>query len=189
MCFVWSCSCLARTHRWKQSLHLVCVILILFWCFSFVLLNGCVLCDRVHCLAILLLIRFYSLSVFIEWWCSLSLSLMLLYLSYWYIAIFSISSQDEFFIKLSLIAKGRRLVVRALAVLSPEQLHYVLLAYVRNFRIFVDPPKSKEAVCMCACVFFRSLIHFSCEFSMSYVSIVYFLRSYVLISLCVCLLF
>lgn len=55
------------------------------------------------------------------------------------------SSQDEFFIRLSLVPKGRRLVVRALGVLSQEQVHYILLTYVRNFRIFVDPPKSKEA--------------------------------------------
>lgn len=47
--------------------------------------------------------------------------------------------------RLSLIPKGRRLVVRALNVLSKEQVHFILLTYVRNFRIFVDPPKSKES--------------------------------------------
>jgi len=52
--------------------------------------------------------------------------------------------QDEFFLRLSLVPKGRKLLARALPILTPDHINYILLSYIRNFGLFLDPPKGSE---------------------------------------------
>jgi len=42
------------------------------------------------------------------------------------------------------VPKGKKLLARALPLLTPDHINHILLSYIRNFGLFLEPPKGSE---------------------------------------------
>jgi hypothetical protein len=59
----------------------------------------------------------------------------------------TLSPEDEIFINMSVIEKGRKMVTRAFTLLFPAQVFAIFFAYMRNLAVFVTNPRTENVSC------------------------------------------